>query len=88
MTLTRLKELSAAGYPVALAPEQMLEIINELEALRLRTTIAEDQVNVLKEYITKLEAHKTQIKRYERRLREYRSGKISSEQLLAQFTRD
>lgn len=34
MNLNRLKELSAAGLPVALAPEQMLEMINELEALR------------------------------------------------------
>lgn len=46
MNLTRLKELSAAGYPVALAPEQMLELVNELEALRARVDhwkqVAED----------------------------------------------
>lgn len=34
MNLKRLKELSAAGFPVALAPDQMLEIISELEALQ------------------------------------------------------
>ena len=33
MDYKRLKELSAAGFPVALAPEQLLRILQEREAL-------------------------------------------------------
>lgn len=31
MDIKRIKELSATGYPVALAPEQMLELLQRLE---------------------------------------------------------
>jgi len=36
MNYKRLKELSAAGFPVALAPEQLLRVLQERDRLRAR----------------------------------------------------
>lgn len=49
MTLTRLKELSAAGFPVALAPEQMLEIINGFQLTSLARCVVTGHPGALKD---------------------------------------